>query len=180
MANVNIWYAKEGVIKLDAAGTHTLSASTVLDTAGTSWTGATTVTGQFKDVSIKEPLGDVEKIDLMGTTSSFQNAEIDELPAGMFEISGTCIVPGDELAEKEWMGAGTAAGGTHTTYQPGLATRTKVQMLLNLDDGTDEVSVAVDNAYLTTSDMKMGASGHLEFNFTLKGLARDYYKQFKD
>ena len=175
----NIFFAKEGTIKIDATGDVTLSASTVIDTA---FASATVITGQFKDFSIKSPIGDVEKIDLIGTTSSFQNAEIDEKPAPLAEMSGTIIVPGDELMEAEIFGTGTTAGSTHTTYQPGLATRTKLAVMLNVDDGSDEVNWGASNVFLTDWSPKFtGADGHLEASVTFKCLPKDLYgPQFKN
>ena len=175
----NIWFPKEGTIKMDAAVSVTISASTVLDTA---FSSATTVTGQFKDFSMTPGIGDADIIHLLGTTSSFQNAELEEKPAGICEISGTIVVPGDEIMESEIFGTGTAAGGTHTTYQPGLASRTKLAILLNQDDGTDELNFAVTNAVLTSYEPKFsGADGHLEASVTFKCLPKDFYgPQFKD
>lgn len=180
---VKIWFPKNSVIKIDATGDVTISNSTVLDTA---FASATEITEQHKGFSVNLPIGDVNKIDLMGVTSQdstdYQNAEVEELPAGMVEISGTIVLPGDELMESEIFGTGTAAGGTHTTYEPGQATRTKVAILLNLDDGTDEVSFAARNAYLTKYDISAtGADGHFEVSVTFKCLPRDFFgPQFKD
>lgn len=175
----NLFFPKEATIKIDAAGTASYSASTVLDTAASA---ATAITGQFKDISITLPVADVDKIDLLGTTSSFQNAELEEKSAPLCEVSGTIVLPGDEMMEGEIFGSGTAAGGTHTTYQAGLATRTKVEVLLNVDDGTDEVNFAITNAIVTEYSPKFtGADGHLEASVTFKCLPKDAYgPQFKD
>lgn len=173
-----IFFPKEAVIKIDAAGTSSFAASTVLDTAASA---GTAITGQFKDINITLPTADVDKVDLLGTTSSFQNAELQENPAPLAEISGTIVVPGDELMESEVFGAGTAAGGTHTTYQAGLATRTKVEVLLNVDDGTDEVNFAIDNAVITEYSPSMSSDGHMEASVTFKCLPKDCFgPQFKN
>jgi|TARA_Y100000310_G_C20380399_1_gene667818 hypothetical protein len=173
-----VFFPKEGTIKIDATGDVSLSASTVLDTA---FASATTITGQFKDFSATAPTGDVDKIDLIGTTSSFQNAELQENPAPLGEFSGTIIIPGDELMEGEIFGSGTAAGGTHTGYQPGLATRTKLAVLFNVDDGTDEVNFAIGDALITEYSPTMGSDNHLEASVTFKCLPKDFYgPQFKD
>lgn len=176
---VTIFEAAEATIKIDAAADLSVSASTVLDTA---FASATDVTAQFKDFSISGGVGDAEKIDLMGTTSSFQNAELEEKPPAIVEVSGTIVIPGDELVSSEIFGSGTAASGTHTTYQPGLASKTKVGVLLNVDDGTDEVNWAIDNAVITEfSPSFTGADGHLEASITFKCLPKDLYgPQFKD
>lgn len=179
MVNVKLFFAKEGTIKIDAAGDVSLSSSTVLDTA---FSSATTITGQFKNFTITAlPIGDVNKVDIIGTTSSFQNAEFEETPAVIAEFSASVIIPGDELGDSEWWGTGTAASGTHTTYQPGLATRTKLAIMFNADDGTDEVQYAATNVILTGSDLSLNADGHLEGNVTFKALPRDFFgPQFKD
>jgi len=174
-----IWFPKEASIKIDAAGTSSYSATTVFTTASSS---ATAIEGQFKDISITLPNADVEKIDLMGTTSSYQNAEIEEKPAPLCEVSGTIVVPGDELMSSEIFGSATAAGGTHSTYQAGLATRTKIELLLNVDDGTDSVSFVIDDAYVTEWNPSFtGADGHMEASVTFKCLPKNALgPQFKD
>lgn len=173
-----IFFPKEATIKIDAAGTGSFASNIVLDTAASA---ATAITGQFKDISITLPTADVEKVDLLGTTSGFQNAEMQENPAGLCEVSGKIVVPGDELMESEIFGSGTAAGGTHTTYQAGLATRTKLQILLNADDGTDEVNFGIDYAYVTEYTPSMSADGHMEASVTFKCLPKYAFgPQFKN
>lgn len=176
---VKLFFGKEGTIKIDAAGDVSISNSTVLSTA---FSSATTVTGQFKNLNISSlPLGDVNKIDLMGVTSSFQNAEFEETPAVPAEFSASIIIPGDELMESEIFGSGTAASGTHTTYEPGLSARTKLAILFDAADGTDQVSYAATNVILTSSDLTLNADGHLEGNVSFKALPRDFFgPQFKD
>jgi len=175
---VNVFYAKEATVKIDAAGTSTFATNTVLDTEASS---ATAITAQFKDLSINMPVGDVEKIDLLGTTSSYQNAEMDEKPAGLYEVSGTLILEGDELLNAEVWGSPTAAGGTHSTYSTGLASRSQVELMINLDDGTDEVNFAFDYAYITQFDVSLASDGHVEVSVTFKGLPKYAYgPQFKD
>lgn len=176
-----VFFPKEATIKIDAAADVTISAGTVLDTA---FSSATAITGQIKDIdNVKSPVGDVEIIDLFGTDANgYQNAEFEEKPAPIAEFSGTVIIPGDELMESEIFGSGTSAGGTHTTYTPGKATRTKLAVLLNVDDGTDEVNWACTNAIMTTHESKFtGADGHLEASVTFKVLPRDWFgPQFLD
>jgi hypothetical protein len=176
---VNIFFTKEATLKVDAAGDVSISASTVLDTAFASSTAFTT---QAKDVSIDTKPVTAAIIHLLGTTSSFQNQEIEEKPPELVEISGTAVVPGDEVMELEIFGSGTSAGGTHTTYQIGKATTTKLAVLINADDGTDEVNYAGTNMLLIEYSPKTtGADGHFEFSFKFTCLARDFYgPQFKD
>jgi len=176
---VTIFEAKRGTIKIDAAADITISASTVLDTA---FASATAITGQVKSIDIDTGVPDVEPVDLIGTTSSFQNMELEEKPAKIVTVSLTVVLPGDEVSESEIFGSGTAAGGTHTTYRTGLATRTKLAWMYNLDDGTDEVNFAGTNARLAEEwTLKHTADGHAEVTFKLKCKPTDFYgPQFKD
>lgn len=174
---VNVFYAKHASVKIDAAGTSSFAANVVLDTAASS---ATSIEGQIKDLKITLAIGDVEKIDLLGSTSSFQNAELDEKPAELSELSGTLVLPGDELMSSEIFGAGTSAT-THTTYQSGLATRTPIELMINLDDGSGEVSFAFDNMVITEWNGSVASDSHVEITFTGKCLPRDTFgPQFKD
>ena len=180
MATVRIFFPKDATIKIDAAGTVTLSNSVNLATAGSSWSGAAVVEGQMKDITITLPVADVDKVDLIGTTSSYQNAEIVEGTAPLCEVSGTIVIPGDELMEGEIFGAGTSSASGRT-YEAGLASRTKVQVLLDVDDGTDQVTFAIDNAYITQYDPTMNADGNWEASVTFKCLPRDTFgPRFKD
>lgn len=178
---VTVFHAKHATVKIDATGDVTLANDTVLDTQ---FSSGTTITGQMKDVSVTIPMGDVEKIDLLGTTAqdgtSYQNAELEEKPAGLAEISGTLVLPGDELIESEIFGSGTSAT-THTTYEPGQSTKTGVAFLVNVDDGTDEVSFAGNPMYITEYNPSAGsADGHFEVSVTLKALPKNFFMQFKD
>jgi hypothetical protein len=177
-----VWHAKESVVKLGLATSVNITAGTVLDTA---FSATSAITGVMKDITVTEPMGDIEKIDLLGTDSNgFQNAEVEEKPAGLVEVSGTLILPGDEEAEQFLYDAGTATtnGTGWTTYRAGKASRRKLAILLNLDDGTDEVNYAGTNMYPTARDAKVtGADGHYETTFTVKGLPRDWFgPQFKN
>jgi len=177
MVNTKIWHAREAVIKVDANPTITTAAA--LDT----FFSGTAITGIIKDVTLKMPSSDVEKIDLHGEDSgSFQNAELEEKPYGMAELSGTAVLPGDEIVEILFFPTGTTISTTHTRYRPGTGTRKTPSILINLDDGTDEVSYALDNCFVTVDEVKTtGADGHWEFTFTAKCLPRDFYgPEFKN
>jgi hypothetical protein len=175
-----IWFAKEAVVKIDSASDITIDTSAALDTF---FSSATAIEGQMKDITFKQPMGDVDLINLHGTDANgYQNAEGEEKPAVLGEISGTLIVPGDELMMGEIFGSGTDIASTHTRYNPGKASMTRIAMLLNLDDSTDEFSIAVDNAWTTEFEVKStGADGHFEATVTMKCLPRDWYgPEFKD
>lgn len=174
-----VWFAKHATVKI--AGTAiTITGGTALDN---SFTAGSAIQGKMKDITITEPHGDMDKIDLLGTdTNGFQNAEAEEKPAGNAEISGTLILDGDELTELFMYDAGSAITASHTRFRSGKATVRKISMLVNLNDGTDEVNYAMINAYPTARDVKVtGADGHFEITFTAKSLPRDFYgPEFKN
>jgi len=176
-----VWYAKEAVIKVGLASAVTISTASALDVFFSGGTTGTAIEGVMKDVSITEPTLDVDKIDLLGTTSSFQNAELEEKPAGMVEVTGTAILPGDEVSEAILFGTVTGATG-FTRYRSGLATARKLAFLLNVTDGTDEVNYAGNNMVMSAHETKVtGADGHFEVTWTLKCLPADWFgPEFKD
>jgi hypothetical protein len=178
---VNILYAKNGTFKMDLSSSVTISNSTVLDTA---FASGTAITGVFKDISVEASNAEADIIQLCGVSSGgFQNAAMDVKPPGIVTISGKMVIPGDEVAEIEVFGAGTAAAGTHVTYRIGHATLIKVAFLINLDDTVDEVNYACGNAIVTKfgAPTLTGADGHWESDFELKCLPEDFIgPQFKN
>lgn len=180
---MGIWFPRDTVIKLDATGDVSLSNSTVLDTA---FAAATAVTAGHKGITVTPGMHSTEIIQELGVTAqdgtNYQNAEMEEKPPGLVKFAGTIVHQKDEGYESEIFGTGTAASGTHTTYEPGKATPTKVAMLLNLDDGTDEVSYAGRNMIFTQWESSFtGADGHFETTFEAYCLPKDFFgPQFKD
>jgi hypothetical protein len=177
MVNQKVWHAREAVVKM--AQDVTITGAAALDTF---FSAGSTVTGVMKDISITEPNSDVSSIDLLGIDSNgFQNIEGEVKPYGMAEVTGTMILPGDEVVESFMFPAGSAIAATHTRYQPGKVSRRTPSILLNLNDGTDTVNIVLDNAWITARDVKVtGADGHFEATFTAKCLPRDFYLEFKD
>jgi len=175
-----VWHAREGVIKIDANADISIPAGAALDTV---FGSATAMQADLKGVEITEPEMAVEKIDLLGDdANSFQNADVEEKPAGMAEISGTMVLRGDETGlEIEGYEASSSPGGTHTRYQRSGGNRKKVSILVNLDDSTDEVNIVLADAWITSWDRKLtGADGHWEVTFSATCLAKNYYFEMKD
>ena len=137
-----IWHAKQAVVKMDLASNVTVTTAAALDTF---FSGGSAITGKMKDITITEPTPDMEKIDLLGEdTDAFQNAEAEEKPPVNAEITGTLVLDGDELIENFFYDAGTSIAGTHTRFRNGKAAVRKIAILLNLDDGTDEVNTETE------------------------------------
>lgn len=179
-----IWFPRDSTIKIDKSSDVTITNATVLDTA---FASATEVTATQKGITITPAMPSVDIIQTMGVTAQntteYQNAEMEEKPPGLFKIAGTIIHQKDESGyELEIFGTGTAAGATHTTYEPGKATPTKVAMLFNLDDGTDEVNYAARNLVFTQWEISpTGADGHFEIAFEAYCLPKDMFgPQFKN
>jgi len=182
-----VWKARETVIKIDAAADVSIDNSAALDTF---FSNGTAITAYAKNVTIVEPEGAVEKIDLLGETSNFQNAEFDEKPYGLASISGTLVQIGGEpssgdILEHFAFGAGTAISTTHTRFQAGSSesgkTRVDCAVLVNLSDGTNEVNIVLDNAKVTKlGDRRIsGPDGHWEQDFTIVCLPKDFYIELK-
>lgn len=175
-----IWGVSEAVVKIDAAADVTITSGGALDSF---FGSATAIEAKMKDISITEPIQDTEIVNLLGEDANkFQNADKDRKPAGLAECTGTLILSGDENIESEvFSGVSSAITGGFTRYQPAKTTMAEVSILLNLDDGTDEFNVVLDNADLTSRDLPItGSDGHFEMNVTFKCLPKDYYFEFKD
>jgi len=193
-----LWKAQQGTVKVDLASNVTITTAAALDTffGGT----ATTLSAYMKDITIVIPEGDIEQLNLMGFDSAgLQNSELDQKAYGLAEISGTMILGHDELLlgdvgstnEHLFFGTGTdipSAGTTHTRYQAGkllasgLPARPESAWLLNLDDGTDEVNIVLDNAFVTKFGDVVLSDGdsHFEVAVTVKARANDFYMEFKN
>lgn len=172
-----IWQAREAQVKIDLASNVTITSATALSNF---FSGATALEGSLKEISISGSEGDVEQIDFIGEDSNgFQNADKDKKPFGMVEISGKLVLRGDETIESFAYGTSITVATNYTRYQPGI--RQEVSVLLLNDDGTDYHAAVLDNADVTKmGDLSLSADGHWERDFTIKGLARDLYEEFKN
>ena len=176
---MTVWFARETVIRHAAA--ITVNTTQALDTQ----IATTAFETNVKNLTIVEPEGAIDKIDLLGETSGFQNAELDFKPFGLATISGTLILRGDEVLEATASGSGYD-WGTHTRHQAGDSTAGKTRVasafLVNLDDSTDEVNLLLNNAWVTKMGDKRisGADGHWEQDFNAVCLPKDYYVEYKD
>jgi hypothetical protein len=175
-----LWKARETVLRALAA--ITVNTTQLLDAQVAS--GA--IESKCKNVTVVEPEGAIDKQDFLGETSDFQNAELDEKPFGLARISGTLVQDGDEVLETFAFGSGTAITATHHRYQAGLSTSGKTRVaaafLVNLDDGTDEVTILLNNAWIIKlGDRRIaGPDGHWEQDFEAVCLPKDYYVEIKD
>jgi hypothetical protein len=185
-----LWRAPHAEVKVDLASNVTLATNAALDTF---FSSATSISGKLKNISVVVPEGDVELVNYLGVTSSFQNADLDQKPFSIAELTGTLILGHDEVLEGQtanthlFFGAGTSINtAAHYRYQAGSITtgdfdRPVSAWLINITDGTDEVSMVLDNALITKyGDVKIdGADGHWEVDVTVKCKPADFYMEWK-
>lgn len=142
----------------------------------------------IKDVTVTPVEMGVDKIDCLGETSDFQNQYLDEKSPELASLSATAILDGGTVTPigRLLMGDGSAVGGTHHIFQIGSSasgeSRSAGAVLLNLEQGSDEVNIAYNNFYVTkVGDKKpTGMDGHFEMEFEGMCLAKDYYEEWKD
>jgi len=184
-----VWRAAETEIYIaDASAMTPDASSTLFEKYPTA--GKHQFSSKLKNVTIAEPEGAIEKVDLCGVSSSFQNAELDFKPYGIARISGSLLHESDWAASdalEEWVEVGTDynSGGSHA-FQPGKGTygdgRVACAILVRLYDTTDEVNILMDNAYITKlGDRRLsGADGHWEQDFEAVCLPSGYFVEYKD
>lgn len=134
-----------------------------------------------KNVTVIEPEGTVDKLDLLGKTGNFQNMEFDEKPWALASITGTILQSGDEVLETAAFGTGTSISMSFTRFQAGDGNRPSgVAILVNLADGTERVSILLNNAKITKlGDRKLsGADGHWEQDFEAVCKPKDFWLEF--
>jgi len=181
---VKVWKAKHTSVQIIDAASLTITTTETLDTAFSN-ASAEDIVCHAKNITVTEPEGDVDKIDLLGTSGNFQCAEKDEKPFGLASISGTLVFHEDENIEVHAFGSGTSVSGGYKRYQPAdITNRQDVAMLVRVEDSalTKEVMFALDNAKMTrVGDIRIsGPDGHWEQDFMVKCLPRDFYWEVRD
>ena len=185
-----LWRAPHAEVKVDLASNVTITTSAALDTF---FSSATSISAYMKNVTVIVPEGDVELVNFLGVTSSFQNTELDQKAFGLAELSGTLILGHDEVLEGQtshthlFFGAGTGVdSNAFYRYQAGSITNGEFNRpvsgwLINITDGTDEVNMVLDNALITQfGEVKIDdADGHWEVDVTVKCKPADFYMEWK-
>ena len=168
-------------ITLKVASTITITSASTLPSI---FDGATPLTiTAAKNVTIVEPEKESEKIDQLGIDSNnFQNAQLEEKPTGLAEISGTLVHDGDEVLEAYYYGAASVAGPSgYTRWQVGQGSNQSCALLAYVNDGTKVVSFVLDAARITKlGEAKLAADGHMEQDFKAVCLTKNFFKEFKN
>lgn len=183
---MKVWRARETKALIADASEVTISASSDLYTTVDGAASKFAFEGLMKNVTVTEPEGDAEKVDLLGVdANSFQNAELDLKPYGVATLTGTLLHQSQYAANgllEEWAGSATTVATSYHRYQLGNNTRTPCTIVVQLSDGTKEANIALDNAIITKlGDRKIGAAdGHWEQEIKVVCLPRDYYVEYKE
>jgi len=199
-----LWRAPHAEVKIDLASNVTIAGTAALDTFFGST--ATLISAYMKNISVVVPEGDVEQVNFLGVTSGFQNSNIDQKPFAMGEVSGTLVMKRPVAADTYtellietpasgnpthlFFGAGTdipSASPTHRRYQAGSITsgdfdRPESAWLINVTDGTEEINIVLDNAFVTKfGEVKIdGPDGHWELDVNVKSQTKDFYMEWKN
>ena len=148
------------------------------------FSSGTEFSGVIKDFTVTPPEGDVDVESFSGEDSNgFQNQKYNESAFSDAQIEGTMVVDSGEILESIAYGSGETVDSTHTRYQVGDGNRVADgALLLALDNGTDQYSVALNNIVITKlGDISLtGTDGHWEVSFTAKCLACDFHVELKD
>ena len=202
MTTVNSFRARQGHSAF-ASGAITWATATKLSDAT-----FTAAINELKDVTVTYPELAYEKVDFIGTTAqtigvgteniaastgvvagNFQNQAIQETAVGMWVITGTQVVSGDEQFEDILaLGSAQAITGGNSRYAIGAfnangsSTRNNLgSYRLFLNNGSEEECIVVSNIRVKLGELKpTGADGHYERSFELTALARDGAVEFKN
>ncbi len=127
-----------------------------------------------KDIKISGGERDVEALKLIG-----YNEIMDEKRATVIEYTFTAVYQGSAVQALQ---SGTPSNpvGAYFRIQGGEKAsndRTKKVVAMKLNDGTYTVVCALNDAYVSASDVSLAADGSAEQTFTAKGLASTYYEE---
>jgi hypothetical protein len=163
---------------------------------------------ELKDVTVTPPEQAYEKVDFIGKSAqtvganaqtvgtatgvvagNFQNQAVQETSVGMWSVSGTQVLTGDEQMEDVLgLGNSQAITGGYTRYAIGTyesdgssSRNTLGSYRLYLNNGSEEVTLLLSNVYVKLGDIKpTGADGHYEREFEIMCLAKDGAMEFLD
>ena len=163
---------------------------------------------ELKDVTVTTPEYVYEKIDCIGKSTQsvganaktegtatgivagdFQNQAVQETSVGMWVVTGTQVMTGDEQVQDVLgLPTGQAITGGYTRYaygkfeSNGSSNRNGLgSYRLYLNNSNEEASVVITNVYVKLGEIKpTGTDGHWERNFELTCLAKDGAFEFKN
>ena len=166
------------------------------DTLVSEFTAATDIQNHVKNLVITPPIGAIDKIDLIGETTSvlqplqtFQNYLLEEKSWSFAKVTGTILLkPDEDPFDNMISGDGTqAVTGAYTRRQYGGSDSSKLRkvgaLLIHMPlNASDIRSILLNNAYIVSlGDIKAtGADGHLERDFEITCAPENYADDFLD
>jgi len=120
---------------------------------------------------------------------SFQNQTIQVTSVGMWQVTGTLVLKGDEdFVDIIGLGTSQAITGSYTRYAVGdiasagnFVRNTLGSFRLYLNNGSEETTLLLSNIHVSLGSVKpTGTDGHYERDFTLVCLAKDGAVEYKD
>lgn len=175
------------------------SAVTVTDSATilSLFTASTDIYNKAKNIVITPPMGEIEKIDMIGETAStleptltFQNNLVEEKSWTFARISGTLMLDGncdEDIFDLMITGAGVSEPTTFKRHQYGASdsgnTRVVGSIMVHFPMGATTLkSILFNNFYLTKlGDIKStGSDGHLERDFEGTCTPDNYLEEVRD
>lgn len=166
------------------------------DTLVSEFAAATDIQNHVKNLVITPPIGAIDKVDLLGETTSglqplqtFQNLLLEEKSWSLAKCTGTILLkPNEDPFDDMISGDGTqAVTGAYTRRQYGGSDSSKLRkvgaLLVHIPiSATDIRSILLNNAYIVSlGDIKAtGADGHLERDFEITCTPDNYADDFLD
>ena len=164
------------------------------------FTASSDIFNKAKNVVITPPVGAIDKIDLLGETTStkaplqtFQNYLLEEKSWSLAKITGTLLLDGNndesifDLMISDAGTAGSGSGSGYTFHQYGGSDSSKARKVGSIMvhfpiSSADIRSILLNNLFITNlGDIKAtGADGHLERDFEAICAPEDYVDLFKD
>ncbi len=181
----------KAVVYIKATAVTVTNSATIL-----SLYSASDIQAVVKNLIITPPIGAVDKIDMIGETTSaleptltFQNYLLEEKSWTLARVTGTMLwnVAEENQLELAMGGAGTAEPTNFRRYQYGASdsgkTRVVGSIAIHFPIGTTDLrTILLNNALvLSLGDIKAtGADGHLERDFELVCAPENYLDEVRD
>ena len=182
-----LWFAPQATVEIGSAISNFSSSSTI-QTQMTALADEFTYSGMVQDVKITGGERDVDSKKVMGYNELLDQKRSTIIEASFtmgyqgsikaFNSSGT---RGTNLDPAEWfMGVKQTVTGNYKRSQGGEKAsndRTPKAVHFKLSNGTNTISILLNNALCTTRELSLAADGHVEETVTFKTLASNYYEE---
>ena len=182
-----LWFAPQAAVEIGSA-IASFSGSSTIQTQMTALADEFTYSGMVQDVRISGGERDIDAKKTFG-----YNELTDQKRASIIETSltigyqgsikafSTSGTRGTNLDTAEWfMGVKQTVTGNYkraTGGEKSANDRTTKAVHFKLTNGTNTISILMNNALCTTRELSIAADGHMEETITFKCLASNYYEE---